>query len=287
MMKWLTIILLLFPFNPFGLKAQIVFQEIDYAKAKELAKQENKPLFIEFYTDWCQPCKQLSANVFSDEELSQLVNDSTIAIKINADIETSLIKDLNVTAYPTVLLFDFESQLMKRLKGVQPAGNYIKEVQIALHREKTEVYQMTQKYKAGERSVEFIASYLEELIKYERDIQEIGDTYLNQSEVDYSNYHYLRIIHVLQLEYDNQYIQSFLNSLTEESNRSIKKSILDNSYNQLYQSSFRDKDISKLKSEISKHIDVIRIFYNNITEEEFFKLLVHRNEARIDNLILK
>lgn len=286
-MKWLTIILLLLPFNPFGLYAQIVFQEIDYAKAKELARQENKPLFIEFYTDWCQPCKQLSTNVFSDKELSQLVNDSTIAIKINADVETSIAKELKVQSYPTVLLFDSEFQLMKRLKGVQPIENYIKEIQIASNPEKTEVYQMTQKYKAGERSVEFIASYLEELINYERDIQEIGVTFLNQSEVDYSNQNFLRIIKTLQLDYDNQYIQSFLNSLIEGSNRSIKKSILDNSFNQLYQSSSRDKDISKLKSEISKHIDVIRIFYNNITEEEFFKLLAHRNEARIDNLILK
>lgn len=42
----------------------IVFFEGDYQAALAKAKQENKMLFVDFYADWCGPCKKMAKEVF-------------------------------------------------------------------------------------------------------------------------------------------------------------------------------------------------------------------------------
>lgn len=41
--------------------------DLDQAKAAAMA--EGKPLFLDFYADWCIPCKRMDAEVFSDPEV--------------------------------------------------------------------------------------------------------------------------------------------------------------------------------------------------------------------------
>ncbi len=49
--------------------AGIMFHEGTWAEALELAKSENKPIFLDVYATWCGPCKRLKKNTFSDQEV--------------------------------------------------------------------------------------------------------------------------------------------------------------------------------------------------------------------------
>lgn len=52
---------------------------------KEQEKSPEKPLFIDFYTDWCGWCKKMDASTFKDVEVAQYINDNYIPVKFDAE----------------------------------------------------------------------------------------------------------------------------------------------------------------------------------------------------------
>ena len=51
-----------------SLSAQINFREGGFAEALEAAKSENKLVFMDCYTSWCGPCKNVAKTVFPNAE---------------------------------------------------------------------------------------------------------------------------------------------------------------------------------------------------------------------------
>jgi len=63
----------------------IQFVHTDWETTLKKAKEEDKLIFVDCYTDWCGPCKWMSANVFPDEKVAALYNDKFINVKINME----------------------------------------------------------------------------------------------------------------------------------------------------------------------------------------------------------
>ena len=61
----------------------IVFEEITFEQALEKATKENKLIFIDAYTDNCQPCMQMVKNVFSLDKVADFYNSNFINLTIN------------------------------------------------------------------------------------------------------------------------------------------------------------------------------------------------------------
>lgn len=62
----------------------------------------NSKVVIDFYADWCGPCKMLSPIV---EEVADMVNDVVFA-KVNIDEVEILPRRYNVMSIPTLLVFE-------------------------------------------------------------------------------------------------------------------------------------------------------------------------------------
>lgn len=59
-----------------------------------------KPVIIDFYADWCPPCRQLSPLV---EEIAKEYDGKIIVFKVNTDQEKTLTQSLGISSLPTLL----------------------------------------------------------------------------------------------------------------------------------------------------------------------------------------
>lgn len=86
------------------------------AEAQTRATRENKPYFVHFTATWCAPCRWMEENTFTDVELATYVHDNYLAVKIDFDDQQteSYKKRYNVTALPTVLIFNAKGELLDR-----------------------------------------------------------------------------------------------------------------------------------------------------------------------------
>ena len=61
------------------------FKELTMQEALTLAEKEKKMVFVDFYTTWCGPCKMMSSEVFTREQVGAYFNREFVNLKVDAE----------------------------------------------------------------------------------------------------------------------------------------------------------------------------------------------------------
>jgi thioredoxin 1 len=64
--------------------------------------QSSTPVLVDFYADWCGPCKAMNPII---KEVAQAVQGKARVIKVNIDQSGSAAMTYNVNAVPTFIIF--------------------------------------------------------------------------------------------------------------------------------------------------------------------------------------
>jgi len=95
-------------------KKGINFQKVSLETAKQIAKKENKLIFIDIYTTWCGPCKLMQKNTFTDAKVGDFFNKNFVNLAIDAEKEgVALAKEFKIVNFPSFLFLDASGKLVQ------------------------------------------------------------------------------------------------------------------------------------------------------------------------------
>ena len=84
----------------------------------ELINNPDTPVLVDFYADWCGPCKTMSPIV---EQVASQYNGKVKVIKVNVDSNQAAAAQYRVQGVPTFILFR-QGQQVWRQSGAMPAN---------------------------------------------------------------------------------------------------------------------------------------------------------------------
>ena len=96
-------------------KKDIVWQH-QFDDAMKLAKDTGKPLLIDFWATWCEPCKRMEREVWTDERLRSM-SDRYIFASVDADMDKSTMSHYFVKGIPTVVVADPWGHAVQKREG--------------------------------------------------------------------------------------------------------------------------------------------------------------------------
>lgn len=109
-------------------ESAVPFRPITFEAAAQAATTEGKLIFIDFFTTWCEPCKRLDAQTWTDAAVGKLVGEKAVALKLDAEKEgRELAKRYKIEAYPTLLLLKADGTEMDRIVGFREPAKFATE----------------------------------------------------------------------------------------------------------------------------------------------------------------
>jgi len=98
---------------------------VEQTNFDEQVLQSKQPVLVDFYADWCGPCKAVSPVM--DELASELDGQLKVA-KLDADANIELMQQFGVFSIPTLILFQ-NGQEVDRIVGALPKPKLLQMIQ--------------------------------------------------------------------------------------------------------------------------------------------------------------
>lgn len=138
----------------------VEFQHLTYSEALKKAEATNKLVFVDCYTTWCGPCRQMTEVIFPQKAAGEFFNSRFVCVKFDMEKEEGkeLSKKLGVRAYPTFVIVRPDGTIQHRIVGGGELDEFIERVQLGLD-EKTNLLYLTERYNSGKMKKAEMAIY--------------------------------------------------------------------------------------------------------------------------------
>ena len=161
----------------------IQFREGSWKEILEIAKKENKLVFVDNYTSWCGPCKKMVSEIFPLKEVGDFYNANFICYKLDCEkgdgVEVA--KTYQIMSFPTYLYVDGNGKLFYRSGAYMPAEKFIEEGKIALAEfsDKRTIEEWEALYAKKKNNASFVKGYIAKRNRAKLDNADIFDQYVS------------------------------------------------------------------------------------------------------------
>lgn len=186
------------------------FFEGSFEEALEVARQQDKAVFVDAYTTWCGPCKKMSKYVFTEKSVGDYYNANFVNLKINMEKPAGrkFKLDYPVSAYPTFYYIDPDGNVLYTTKGGRQPDQFIDlGKQALLKYDRTAEF--LERYEAGERDFETMYGYIKALNKSGKPSSKIVNDYL-LTQTDLTTPENLKIIFEGMTQFDSKIYDHFV-----------------------------------------------------------------------------
>jgi thioredoxin-related protein len=112
-------------------------KSLSFNDALAKGKSEDKPIFVEFYTDWCPYCKKFLRETIRNQKVAAMLAENFAYVRFNAEDSKNRVKfegksyshveltqAFGITAYPALVFLDSKSQPITMLSGFVPPDQF-------------------------------------------------------------------------------------------------------------------------------------------------------------------
>jgi len=94
------------------------------------AKQNNQLVLIDFYADWCSPCRRMDEEVFTRDDVADALSD-WVPVKINTSKQPDISDRYYIEVLPTFIILSPQGKALKTTEGSMSAGEFIRFIESA------------------------------------------------------------------------------------------------------------------------------------------------------------
>ena len=95
---------------------------------KSEAIEADEPVLVDFWADWCQPCKMIAPTI---EALADEYAGRVKVGKLDTDANRGISVELGISSIPTVILFK-DGQIVRKFVGVTAKNDFVAELDKAV-----------------------------------------------------------------------------------------------------------------------------------------------------------
>ncbi|MGD8988542.1 MAG: thioredoxin family protein [Syntrophobacterales bacterium] len=110
---------------------------LDFNDGLAKAKTENKPIFVEFYAEWCVYCKKFQKETIQNENVARILSDKFVYIRLDAENQKNQIKyngnsmsnveltrSFGITSFPSLVFLESGGKPITFFPGFMPAPQF-------------------------------------------------------------------------------------------------------------------------------------------------------------------
>lgn len=101
-----------------------IFWLADMKQSQSVAKEMDKLILMDFWADWCGPCKIMDKELWHLPEMQKL-SASFVGLKVNIDFDIRTAMDYNIKAIPKMVLTTFTGETIWEATGYRDAESYL------------------------------------------------------------------------------------------------------------------------------------------------------------------
>ncbi len=115
-LKTLGLLLVAFFLSTNLIFASDYFIQNNLEQAKQQAAQEGKLIFVDFWAEWCNPCKWMDEQTFSNPQVEEYLSNNYISVRVDIDNFQgyNLKEEYKIRYLPTLLVLNEKGELIKK-----------------------------------------------------------------------------------------------------------------------------------------------------------------------------